>query len=228
MKTHFFFDMDGTICESRQQISHDMFSALLSLRNKGNDVIIISGASKEQITFQLSGFIPSFILAQSGNDSPFWKRNFTERDRVEVLRHLKDVKKKFSQHLGSNLDDLLQDRGSQMAFSFLGHNSDIKKKKTFDPDGSLRNNILSVIPFFSNSLEVRIGGTTCFDYTHKEYTKGKNIERLIKYMDWNKENCIYFGDALWKGGNDETVIGIIETQEVKDPKDLSNNLQKYG
>jgi hypothetical protein len=35
-------------------------------------------------------------------------------------------------------------------------------------------------------------------------------------MQWQKEDCLYIGDALFPGGNDETVVGVIPTQLVKD------------
>ena len=41
----------------------------------------------------------------------------------------------------------------------------------------------------------------------------------IGYINWKKEDCLYVGDALFPGGNDETVIGIVPTHAVKDPDD---------
>ena len=66
---------------------------------------------------------------------------------------------------------------------------------------------------------VRPGGTTTFDFTIAGKDKGFNILRLIRHEGWKKEDCIYIGDALFAGGNDETVIGVIPTHAVKDPDD---------
>ena len=45
------------------------------------------------------------------------------------------------------------------------------------------------------------------------FKKGKNkfnINRLIDLKGWEKEECLFFGDALFPGGNDETVNGVIQ------------------
>lgn len=218
---HLIFDLDGTLTESRQQMSIEMLEKLATL---SQDIVVISGAERKRIEYQLNGFEPEYILAQSGSECKFWKRTFTERDNVEVLRHIKSIQKYFKI---KDREDLVQHRGCQISFSFLGHNMDMELKKDFDPNGSQRRGTLQIIPFFSNNLEVRIAGTTCLDYTYKDSTKGKNIQRLLRHLDWKKEDCVYFGDSTFSGGNDETVVGIIKTVQVDGPEDLLMKLQKY-
>ena len=47
-------------------------------------------------------------------------------------------------------------------------------------------------------------------------------------MGWKKEECVYFGDMLFPGGNDESVIGVIDTEAVENPDDTLNILRsKY-
>lgn len=219
--------MDGTLTPSRQEIKQEMAEMLASLRNKGNITIAISGASREQMLKQLSNSV-DYILAQSGSDTPFWQRTFDENNKKEVIDHLQKIKDFLSdQDILGIEEDLLQDRGSQMAFSFLGHNSDLDKKRTFDPKGEFRRSLLEKFPFNSEDLECRIGGTTCLDYTYKDSTKGKNIEKLLKRFGWDKNECIYYGDALFSGGNDETVLGVIDAVEVLHPEDLLVKLKEY-
>ena len=38
-------------------------------------------------------------------------------------------------------------------------------------------------------------------------------------MGWNKEECLYVGDALFPGGNDAVVVGVVPTHQIKDPDD---------
>ena len=72
-------------------------------------------------------------------------------------------------------------------------------------------------PLVSDAVEVRIGGTTTFDYFRKGMHKGHNVLELIRRKGWVKDECVYVGDALFPGGNDETVIGVIDTHPVKNP-----------
>ena len=220
-KKHFFFDLDGTVTASRQKITKDMCDCLDFLKASGKDIIVISGAAKDQMLKQLDAYQVDYLLAQSGNDTPFWKKLLNDDAKREVYRHVEQLEKFYKdKNILGPKEDLLQDRGSQMSFSFLGHNADIVKKKAFDPKGEFRREALKNIPFNSMILECRIGGTTCFDYTYQGYNKGRNIKKLIEHLGWNKDECIYFGDALFEGGNDETVLGVINTIEVIDPKDL--------
>ncbi len=217
-KKHLFFDLDGCLTESRQDISYEMIEMISSL-SFTNDIIIVSGAGKERIEKQLSGLKVDYIMAQSGNDTSLWKRNLTDNEKEKIFQHINKI--------AIIKPDLIDDRGCQISLSFIGHNAKIEDKKTFDPDNKKREKILKDIPFISNKLECRIAGTTCLDYTRKDGTKGKNIERLLKHLNWKKEDCTYFGDKLFKGGNDESVIGIIPVVEVADPQDLLVKLKDY-
>jgi phosphomannomutase len=214
----YFFDLDGTICESKQLITLGVKKALCKLK----DVVVISGASKKQMRKQLGKNITKYVLGQSGAE--YFKVKLSKEQKKEVLEHIKRIQDFFPQYVG---EDLLQDRGSQIAFSFIGHNADSEKKRIFDRGGAFRKSVLGTIPFQSETLECRVAGTTCLDYTLKEYVKGKSIEKFIVQKGWDKNECIYFGDALFKGGNDETVIGVIKTVEVLNPQDLLSKIKNY-
>ncbi len=71
---------------------------------------------------------------------------------------------------------------------------------------------------------MKIGGSTSLDYLHKDRHKGTNVQKLIDLMHWNKDECVYFGDGLYPGGNDEAVIGVIETIAVDDHLDCYKKL----
>ena len=84
---------------------------------------------------------------------------------------------------------------------------------------------MAAVPFESEELVVKIGGSTSFDYIHKDRHKGTNVQKLIDLMNWSKDECIYFGDGLFPGGNDEAVIGVIETVLVEDHHDTYRKLR---
>ena len=214
---HIFLDMDGTVCESRQDISEEMFERLLELKMK-HDIVVISGAEKERMLKQLKG-LPVYIMAQSGNETKIWNNKLSEEEIAEIYRHADRIR-----HIEP---DMLDNRGCQVALSLTGHHAPLEVKQKFDPDGSIRTKILQDIPFESETLECRVAGTTCLDYTSKKGTKGKNIKRIIESFDWIGENCVYFGDKLMKGGNDESVVGVIDTIAVENPTDLLNKLKEY-
>ena len=112
-----------------------------------------------------------------------------------------------------------------MAFSFIGQHADINLKEAFDPDFSKRRKVLADLHEEVEklekdyALEITIGGTTNFDIYQKGLNKGHNVRVLIDRMGWQTEDCVYVGDALFPGGNDETVVGVIPTHPVKDYKE---------
>ena len=60
-------------------------------------------------------------------------------------------------------------------------------------------------------------GTTTYDFILAGRNKGYNIIRLIEQLKWKPEDCIYVGDELAPGKNDESVIGVIPTKSVTGP-----------
>ena len=228
MKTykHLFFDMDQTIAPARQKMLSDMY-ALLSARTE--DVIVVSGSSVEQMPHQL-GDLKSFRLGQNGNHAvapdgtELWYTPLEEHHRTEILDHINEVVEILEHELNHEWDPI-EDRGAQITFSPIGNTAPVELKKTYDPDRNKRLSLLDKIPFASQDLIVKIGGSTSLDYLHKDRHKGTNVQKLIEFMKWNKDECIYFGDGLYPGGNDEAVIGVIETVLVKDHLDCYQKLQ---
>ncbi len=229
MKTKLFFDLDNTLARSRTKIEPEMKELLLS-HMPPYEYVVISGAEPERIFWQIDGLaIPR--LAVNGNDSVdkdgalLWKNELTEAEKVSVRDHVEKLKEYFNVEV-SNPEDLLEDRSSQMCYSVIGHNEDLDKKHAFDPDASKRKEALIRIPFISDTVEVVIGGTTTFDYFKKGHHKGTNIARFIALKGWDKSECVYFGDRLHPGGNDEPVIGVIDTIPVEDHHDTFAKLKE--
>ncbi|HET8575173.1 MAG TPA: HAD-IIB family hydrolase [Candidatus Paceibacterota bacterium] len=215
-KTHLFFDLDDTVTFSRTPIEDD---ALEVYRSLPCDVVIVSGAHVNQIHTQTRG-LSCYRLGQNGNQafSPdgalLWEELLTESQAEKIRQHVAALQRECT-HSVKDPNDLLEHRGSQISYSLLGHHEDVALKKAFDPEKKLRVELLEKRPFLDDELEVRIGGTTCFDYFQKGKNKGYNVKKLIEHMGWDLEDALYFGDSLFPGGNDETVVGVIETVEVK-------------
>lgn len=218
MKKHIFFDMDGTLTPSRQAIQPNM-EELLTRLARMRDVVIVSGAQDDQMARQIPrGTFPAIRLSQNGNvcmgsaRCPRWRNELTWRQKMEVFLWIERFRPYEIQV--DSMDDLVEDRGCQVSYSLLGHHAPLEKKRAFDPDGGYRRDLLRDFPFDSRTVKHAIGGTTCIDfYLH---TKGENVGRLVAEMGWLPGDCLYVGDALFDGGNDATVKGVVETLQVRD------------
>lgn len=221
---HLFFDLDNTLTRSRSKITAPMFELLSSLTQ---DVVVISGASVEQIHFQLDS-LPCYILGQNGNhathrEEELWHETLSHDEVAEIEEHIATLPRTW---VVPDEKDLIENRGSQVSYSIYGHHAPVAEKERFDPDHAKRTALLATSPLLSDTIEVKIAGTTCLDYFRKGRNKGYNVLRLIEHEKWEKKDCLYFGDALYPGGNDETVIGVIKTSAVQNPDDTYAQLQK--
>lgn len=227
-KKHLFFDMDQTIAPARQAVLPEMKELLNELPH---DVIVVSGSTVEQMRSQTDG-ISIFKLGQCGNhafdreDNELWREALTSKQQNEILEHIHALIAELDHELNHDWDPI-EVRGAQITFSPIGNTAPVEHKKTYDPDRKKRMALMEKVPFVSDELVVKIGGSTSLDYLHKDLHKGSNVARIIETQGWQKDDCVYFGDGLYPGGNDEAVIGVIETVPVQDHHDTYEKLREY-
>lgn len=219
--------MDKTIAPARQPILLEMFEYLTSLPH---DLVIVSGQDVEKIKWQ-SNNLRAFVLGQNGNHAvdlggkEIWYSPLEDHHRTEILDHISEVVEILEHELNHDWTPI-EDRGAQITFSPIGNTAPVDIKMAYDPDRSKRNSLLAQIPFASRDLIVKIGGSTSLDYIHKDRHKGTNVQKFIEFMNWNKDDCVYLGDGLYPGGNDEAVIGVIDTIPVEDHLDCYQKLKE--
>lgn len=225
---HLFFDMDLTIAPARQLILPEMFDLLSSL---DRDLVIVSGQLLEKIKWQSNDLI-AYYLGNNGNHAndpdnrDLWKNpDLSDNNKEEIYAHIKKIVESLEHDLNHDWNPI-EDRGSQITFSPIGNTAPIEHKKLYDPDRKKRESFLENFPLNSDEIMVKIGGSTSFDYIHKDRHKGANVSKLIEHLGWDKGDCVYFGDGLYPGGNDEVVIGVIDTIPVKDNIDTYHKLKK--
>ena len=213
------FDLDGTLTQSRSIISENMRAALEFLPVP---FVVISGATEKQIREQVP--IPDLVaLGQSGNE--YFGRQLAQEDKDKINAHIQEILD--TDYIKApDPEDLVEDRGSQISLSLMGHHADKQKKLEFDPDGSQRKKLLELHPFKEEDLQVFVAGTTCLDYVRKGWDKGSNIAAHAKKIGVDLDDVIYFGDQLYPGGNDESVKSICRCIEVSSPDDTLTKLQQ--
>jgi len=188
----------------------------LLLKSLPYDIVIVSGASVEQIRTQVHD-AAEYLMGQNGNhvvhgDEELWRDELTDEEVALIQEHIASLPRDWDV---PDENDLVEVRGSQVSYSIFGHHAPVSEKEAFDPEQNKRRALLAAVPLESETIEVKIAGTTTLDYFKKGRNKGYNVTRLIEHEGWSKGDCLYFGDALYPGGNDETVLGVIETRAVE-------------
>ena len=227
---HFFFDLDNTLTPSKALILPEHMPVLKSLCETA-DVIVVSGHGEKDIREHLTSAVAGMyhILGQNGNFAEtkdgrvLWKRSLSQDQKDAILRFTDKVRAHLNYRVRDE-NDIIDDRDSQIAYSLKGHHEEPARNNAFDPDHRIRLGILEdfaddVDDLKRANVEVRSGGTTVLDFFEYGKNKGYNVAAFIEALGWNKEECLYMGDALFPGGNDETVVGVIPTRSVTGPDD---------
>lgn len=239
MPKHIFFDLDNTLTPSKSLIENRHLPTLKALCKRA-DVIVVSGHGENDIRKHLTKELYGayHILGQNGNFAEtkdgriLWNRSLSQKEKDVIYQFVDKAKR----HLGISVrdeNDTVEDRDSQVAYSLIGHHEDKAKKDAFDPKhekrlGLLRDLAEDIEALKEAGIEVRSGGTTVLDFFRLGKNKGFNVGEFTQTMGWKKDECLYVGDALFPGGNDETVIGIIPTRVVENHNEtfrfIENNL----
>jgi phosphomannomutase len=235
------FDVDGTLSPSRSPMEADMaeiFKKLLETKQ----VAIITGGAFADIKRQVLDVIGEnnprnknlTLLPTNGGGlwvfDGVWKElsshKLTPEEKEKIIKALKEVDQAdFELCNNKSYGAEIQDRNSEITYSALGDHAPVELKQAWDPDFkkriSLQNELMKRLPEF----EVKIGGTTSIDITAKGMDKAYAITRLLKHFNYNKEDVLFFGDAVYENGNDYPVfLAGIDTVKVTGPEETKERL----
>jgi HAD superfamily hydrolase (TIGR01484 family) len=216
------FDLDGTLAESKQSLDLEM-SGLLGQLLDTKMVAIITGGGFPQLQKQVISKIPFsvdklknlFIFPTKGGmmykfDGKDWQKVYekvlTEKEKAEIINAFDKVSKEVNFLPTKLYGAMLEDRGAQFTFSALGQDAPVDLKKTWDTDASKRQELKKHLDKYLQNFAVEIGGTTSIDITHKSIDKAYAIEKICEILDLKGEEILFIGDAIFKGGNDYSVI----------------------
>ncbi|MES2471116.1 MAG: alpha-glucan family phosphorylase [Patescibacteria group bacterium] len=239
------FDLDGTLAESKQPITPEMFKLLNRLLEK-TKVAIISGGSfalfKEQFLSSWEGPKENLILLPVEGSQCYefdttaqdWKRVYT----TEFSQETKDKAiKALNQLVTSGKYDIpsadhayghfVEDRGTQVTLSALGQEAPLEVKRTWDPDQKKRLEMKRELEAIVPEVEIAVAGMTSLDVLPKGLNKAVGLQRLLKQMGWNMSDMIFAGDSVFPGGNDYSPLEAgIMTVRVKNPADTARFIER--
>ncbi len=237
------FDLDGTLAESKQPLSHEMalyLSKLLAVTRVG----IISGGALSQFLKQVVSQLPVdtnlahlYILPTSGaalyefrNDN--WNKIYEERLSEREKDTIEAAMRAAAEETGTidfskpTYGERIEYRGGQVTMSALGQQAPIVLKKAWDPKHTKRRvlqaNIAARLPQFSAG----IGGATTIDVTKRGIDKAYGVRNLCERLGIKESKALYVGDELESGGNDEAMYKTnVAICVVTDPSDTLRTIK---
>lgn len=226
------FDLDGTLAESKSRVTPQMVAALRRLISRF-DVAVVSGGAWPQFESQLISwlnFTPDearrlHMFPTSGtsfykNDGTGWNCVYSETLTKDEVGRIMSAFRKVLDDPGVKMPrrfwgDQLENRGTQITFSAMGQLAPVDEKKKWDPTFAKRlvliEKLIQLIPEF----DIRAGGSTSIDVTHKGIDKSYAIQQIEARLGFQRSDMLFVGDAIFPGGNDYAVhqagVKCIET-----------------
>lgn len=239
-------DLDGTLTESKSKLEKDMSDRIGQVL-KNNRFAVISGAGFPQFQSQFLSQLDFsnelkknlFIFPTNGSSCytydhivgdwvKLYEENLTEEEKERIFKALDKSIKSLGMDLGDSYGEIIEDRGGQVTFSGRGQEAPLSVKELWDKDKTKRQEIVKILKEEIPEFEIKIGGSTSIDITPKGIDKAYAIGKILEVLNCSKEDIIFIGDALFSGGNDESVkrTGVL-TISVSGPEETLNILDSY-
>lgn len=238
------FDLDDTLAPSKSPLDDRMmalFARLMALR----PVCIISGGRFGQFQAQVLDRLPSLpestletlhLMPTCG--TRYYRRanerwaeqyahDFSDAEKASALAAVEEEARRLGLWAEKSWGPILEDRGSQITFSALGQEAPVAEKAAWDPEGTKKETLRAAVAGRLPELEVRSGGSTSVDITHRGIDKAFGMTRLSEITGIAFEDMLFVGDRLDEGGNDFPVIALgVHTHAVHGWEDTAALLER--
>lgn len=205
-------DMDGTLLNSKSEVSNQFFELFKSLRKHNIEFVAASGRQYNSIQEKLFSIYQDItIVAENGG---FVKQDQHEIDSVHlnpqtvsdlmpVLRQAKGVftvlcgkKTAYIESKDENFVRILQEYYTKFKWveDLTKVNSDVFFKVAAYHFESSEGFIYPAVKHFEKDLQVKISGSNWVDISELEVNKGRAISLLQKKFDIDKTETMVFGD----------------------------------
>jgi HAD superfamily hydrolase (TIGR01484 family) len=236
------FDLDDTLSEAKTNMEQSMADAITQLLTQAH-VAVITGSKWEQCKAQMVDQLPSYaplhrlhILPNCGTrlfqyDGTSWNPVYSEllgEEEKVAIREALLTSMQGMYDASTTYGEIIEDRGSSIAFSALGQQAPIEIKKSFDPEKTIRLKMLEKLIPMLPEHEVKIGGTTTIDITKKGMDKGWGIKRFAEHHGVELRDIGFLGDAIFPGGNDYPAKEIgLDCIQVNNPHDTEKHIRSW-
>jgi phosphomannomutase len=219
------FDLDDTLAPSKSAIDPRIGELLIALAERV-EVAVISGGQLAQFRAQVVERLPEapidvlshiHLLPTCGTQyyritadgiETVYAHALTDDEKQRAMAAVEDEAKRLGLWESETWGDILEDRGSQITFSALGQKAPLDAKTAWDPTGEKKNTLREAVAARIPDLEVRSGGSTSVDITHRGIDKAYGMRQLEKETGIPLDDMLFVGDRLDPDGNDYPVLAM--------------------
>jgi len=238
------FDLDDTLAPSKSAVDPRMARILLDLAERV-EVAIISGGQLAQFRAQVVEQLPEttadvlshmhllptcgtqyYRIGENGIET-IYAHALTDDEKTRALAAVEDEARRLGLWAEETWGPILEDRGSQITFSALGQQAPLDAKTAWDPTGEKKNSLREAVAARIPDLEVRSGGSTSVDITHRGIDKAYGMQQLSAQTGIPLDDMLFVGDRLDPDGNDYPVLAMgVECQAVEGWHDTAEFLER--
>jgi len=218
-----FFDLDGTLAESKQPLTDEMAGLLTKLLAR-TKVAIISGGALPQFLSQVVARLPEdtdltslYILPtsgaalyeyQKGEWHKVYEEHLSQTETTEIGAAMCEAATETGliDFSTTSFGERIEYRGGQVSLSALGQEAPVALKREWDPDKAKRRVLQKAIAKRLPGYAVGMGGMTTIDVNKQGVDKAYGIHQLCERLHLTESDALYVGDQLVEGGNDEAVF----------------------
>ncbi|WP_439591923.1 HAD-IIB family hydrolase [Microbacterium sp.] len=219
------FDLDDTLAPSKSAIDPRIGDLLVELARRV-EVAIISGGQLAQFTTQVVDRLPDAAASVSARFhlmptcgtqyyrigaegiETVYALSLTDDEKARVLAAVEQEAQRLGLWESETWGDILEDRGSQITFSALGQRAPLEAKVAWDPTGAKKSALRAAVAERIPDLEVRSGGSTSVDITHRGIDKAYGMNKLAEQTGIPLDDMLFVGDRLDPDGNDYPVLAM--------------------
>ena len=219
------FDLDDTLAPSKSAIDPRIGELLLQLAARV-EVAIISGGQLQQFQSQVVERLPAadaetldrfhlmptcgtqYYRLEEGGVRTVYAHALTDDEKSRALTAVEEEARRLGLWEAEPWGDILEDRGSQITFSALGQTAPLEAKMAWDPTGEKKNALRDAVAARIPDLEVRSGGSTSVDITHRGIDKAYGMRKLAEVTGISLDDMLFVGDRLDEHGNDYPVLAM--------------------
>ena len=219
------FDLDDTLAPSKSAIDPRIGDLLIALAERV-EVAVISGGQLTQFRRQVVERLPEadpqtlehlhllptcgtqYYRLRDGDVQTVYAHSLTDDEKTRALAAVEEEARRLGLWESETWGPILEDRGSQITFSALGQTAPLEAKKAWDPTDEKKNALRQAVADRIPDLEVRSGGSTSVDITHRGIDKAYGMRRLSEQTGISLDDMLFIGDRLDPDGNDYPVLAM--------------------
>jgi HAD superfamily hydrolase (TIGR01484 family) len=243
------FDLDGTLAiSSKTQIDTEMVSLLSKLLLNYN-IAIISSQSWKSLNSNVAELFDSnlkqltnlYLLPCSGGSLyqvwsrygwvPTYQEKLSETDSDKISRVVKDIIRNcsFTDKIWGKQIDIQE---SQVIYSIIGDKAPLEASISLDPEYKIRTIVVDNLQKRLPEFEVGICDRSSVYITKKGISRKFGIDELMKRAHLSKDDVVYVGTEIFKGGKDYTAIEMgldnVSLNDFEQTKEWVRNVLDRG